>query len=256
MTDQSLKHRIRAGEPLLGTFLNLGSPLAAEACAIGGFSWLLIDLEHGAGGDPELLGQLQAADAHLVPAFVRVETADRIRAGRVLDAGAAGVMFPRIDSARDAVEAVAHLHYQPNGDRGVATYNRSCGFGLKPESLDTADQEIVAIVQIESREALEDIEAIAAVPGVDALFVGPRDLSHALGVPGGLDEPVFLDALARVVGVTKGAGIGAGILSGDRAAAENYIGQGFGLVAIGSDSSLLAAIARAESQPIPTAAGS
>jgi 2-dehydro-3-deoxyglucarate aldolase/4-hydroxy-2-oxoheptanedioate aldolase len=251
--EASLKDRVRAGEPMLGTFLNLGSPAAAEACAMGGFEWLLIDLEHGAGGYAELLGQLQAAAVHRVPAFVRVETTDRIRAGRVLDVGAAGVMFPRIDSAGDAAEAVAHLRYQPNGDRGVATYNRSCGFGLWPEKLDTADDEVIAIMQIESREALDDIEAIAAVPGVDALFVGPRDLSHALGIPGQVESPVFLEALARVLAVTQEAGIGAGILSGSRKQADGYVAQGFRLIGIGSDSSLLAAAARAESRAGGTA---
>src|SRR3954471_731694 len=101
----TLRDRLRAGEPTLGTFLNLGSPLAAEACALGGFDWLLIDLEHGAGEDG-LVGPPLAAGAPRVPALVRVETAERIRAGRVLDAGAAGVMFPRMDSVEQVQAAL------------------------------------------------------------------------------------------------------------------------------------------------------
>ena len=132
----TLRDRLRAGEPTLGTFLNLGSPLAAEACALAGFDWLLIDLEHGA-GEEALVGQLLAAAAHDVPALVRVESAERIRAGRALDAGAAGVMFPRIDSPEQVQAALAHLRYPPEGDRGVATYNRACGFGLRTDALDS-----------------------------------------------------------------------------------------------------------------------
>src|SRR3954465_12812421 len=145
----TLRDCLRAGEPPLGTFLTLGSPLAAEACARAGFDWLLIDLEHGAGEDA-LVGQLLAAAAHGVPALVRVESAERIRAGRALDAGAAGVMFPRMDSVEQVRDALRHLRYPPEGDRGVATYNRACGFGLRTDALDSATDEGGGRIQLES----------------------------------------------------------------------------------------------------------
>ena len=198
----TLRDRLRAGEPTLGTFLNLGSPLAAEACALAGFDWLLIDLEHGAGEDA-LVGQLLAAAAHGVPALVRVESAERIRAGRALDAGAAGVMFPRMDTTEQVQAALAHLRYPPEGDRGVATYNRACGFGLRTGALDSANDEVIGVIQIESVAAVEHVEAIAAQPGVDVLFVGPRDLTHALGVPGRIDAPEYRAALQRVLAATQ-----------------------------------------------------
>jgi 2-dehydro-3-deoxyglucarate aldolase/4-hydroxy-2-oxoheptanedioate aldolase len=244
-----LKERLRAGDPTLGTFLNLGSPLAAEACALAGFDWLLVDLEHGAGGEDALVGQLLAAAAHDVPVIVRTETAERIRAGRVLDSGAAGVMFPRLDTETEVAEALAHLRYPPLGDRGVATYNRACGFGLRTDVLDTANDDVIAVVQIESVAALENVEAIAAVAGVDVLFVGPRDLSHALGVPGHLDAPEYRAALARVVAAARAAGVSAGVLASGREAAEGYIEDGFGFVAVGSDSSFVAVAARAAARP-------
>jgi 2-dehydro-3-deoxyglucarate aldolase/4-hydroxy-2-oxoheptanedioate aldolase len=245
-----LRDRLRAGEATVGTFLNLGSPLAAEACALAGFDWLLVDLEHGAGGEDALVGQLLAAAAHDVSVIVRVETAERIRAGRVLDAGAAGVMFPRLDTQEEVVDALAHLRYPPEGDRGVATYNRACGFGLRTGVLDTANDEVIAVVQIESVAALDNVEAIAQAPGVDVLFVGPRDLTHALGVPGQIDAREYRAALDRVVAAARSAGVTAGVLASDRQAAEGYLDAGFGFVAVGSDSSFIATAASAAVRPL------
>jgi 2-keto-3-deoxy-L-rhamnonate aldolase RhmA len=238
-----LKEKLRAGTPVLGTFLNLGSPLAAEACALGGFDWLLVDLEHGT-GEEALLGQLHAAAAHDVPVVVRVESDARIRAGRVLDLGAAGVMFPRLDTAAQAAEAIRHLRYPPDGDRGVATYNRSRDFGLRTGPLAAANNTITGIVQIESLSAVDEVEAIAATPGVDVLFVGPGDLTHALGVPGQTDDPQYRKALARIVTAARNTGTAAGILTGSTEAAQTYIAEGFTFVGVSSDSSFLAAVAR------------
>jgi 2-dehydro-3-deoxyglucarate aldolase/4-hydroxy-2-oxoheptanedioate aldolase len=252
----SLKAKLRSGEPTLGTFLSLGSPLAAEACAAAGFDWVLVDLEHGAGDEQILTGQVLAAAAHGVPAIVRVETAERIRSGRVLDAGAAGVMFPRLDSAEEAAEALRHLRYPPAGDRGVATYNRSCGFGLDLGALDTANDAVIGIIQIETLSALDSVEAIAATPDVDVLFVGPRDLSHALGVPGRFDAPTYRTALSRVLAAARDAGVAAGVLAANRAAAEAAVADGFTFVVVGSDANLLAMAARDAAAPIPVPAGS
>jgi 2-keto-3-deoxy-L-rhamnonate aldolase RhmA len=238
MTD--IRHRLAANDTLYGTFLGLGSALAAEVCALAGFDWLLADLEHGSGGESELVAQQLAADAHGVPMFVRVESTDRVRAGRALDLGAAGVMFPRVDSPFQAEQAIQHLRYPPLGDRGVATYNRACEFGFRTEALDTANERIVGIVQIESRSAVERVDEIAAVPGVDVLFVGPRDLSHDLGIPGDVDAATFRDALKRVLAAADASGKAAGILAGDAEAARRYAEQGLRFIAVGSDATLLA----------------
>ena len=245
----SFRARVRSDEPTLGTFVNLGSVLAAETCALAGFDWLLVDLEHGGGGEDALVGQILAAGIHQVPVIVRVESAERIRSGRVLDLGAAGVMFPRLDSADEVATAVRHLRYPPEGDRGVATYNRACAFGMRPDSVDTANDKVVGIVQIESLGALAEVEAIADIPGVDVLFVGPADLSHALGVPGMFAAPEFSAALAAVVCAAQSAGISAGILAPDRDRALECVEAGFTFLAIASDSALLAAAARAAAFP-------
>ena len=199
MTTITWKDKVRAAEPGIGTFLGMGSAVAAEVCALSGFDWLLVDLEHGAGGEDALLGQILAATIHRVPIVVRAESADRIRAGRVLDMGAAGVMFPRLDTPAQVAEAIAHLHYPPQGDRGVAGYNRARLFGGDGLTAEQVNDTIVGIVQIETLSALANVEEIAAIPGVDVLFVGPADLSTALGVPGQLDSAAFRAAVARVV---------------------------------------------------------
>ena len=235
-----LRDRLQAGELLYGTFLGLGSPLAAEACAVGGFDWLLVDLEHGGGDEPALLHQQIAAEARGLAMVARVESAERIRTGRVLDAGVTGVMFPRLETAAEVTEAVRHLRYPPVGDRGVATYNRVYDFGLRPEGLDTANDNVLGVVQVESRRALASVAEIAAVPGVDVLFVGPRDLSHDLGVPGEFSHPDFRAALEEVLAAAKQAGVAAGILAGHAQQAHEYADLGFRFIGVGSDASLLA----------------
>jgi 2-dehydro-3-deoxyglucarate aldolase/4-hydroxy-2-oxoheptanedioate aldolase len=240
-----LRARVLAGEPTLGTFVGAASPVAAEVCAAAGFDWLVLDLEHGAGGEEQVGPTVLAAAAYGVPTVVRAESDARLRAGRVLDAGAAGVMLPRIDGVAQARAALAHLRYPPRGDRGVATYNRACRFGLDPGALDRADGEVVGVVQVESARAVAAVEEVAALDGADVLFVGPRDLSHDLGVPGRVTAPVFVEALDRVRRAARAHGKGCGLLVPDGAAAAAKLAEGWTFVAIGSDSTLLATAATA-----------
>lgn len=238
-----LRERVRSGEPTVGTFVGTASPITAEVCATAGFDWLLLDLEHGAGGEEQVRATVPAAAAYGVPTVVRVESDARVRIGRVLDNGAAGIMLPRLDSADQVRTAVSHLYFPPRGDRGVATYNRACRFGLDPSALDTADDEVLGIVQIESAAAVAAAQEIAAIDGVDVLFVGPRDLSHDLGVPGQLTSAAFVDAIELVRLAALKNGIACGLLVSDGAAAARRIADGWSFVAIGSDSTLLAAAA-------------
>ena len=241
-----LRARLAAGEPTVGTFVGTASPVAAEVCAAAGVDWVLLDLEHGAGGEEQVRDVVPAAGAYGVPTVVRVESTARIRLGRVLDLGAAGVMLPRMESVAEVAEAVRHLRYPPAGDRGVATYNRACRFGLDPGALDRADGDVLTVVQIENARAVDQVDDIAAVDGVDVLFVGPRDLSHDLGVPGDLAAPAYLAALERVRAAALRHGKACGLLVADGAAAAAKRAAGWGFVAIGSDATLLAAALAAE----------
>jgi 4-hydroxy-2-oxoheptanedioate aldolase len=225
----SITERVRGGDAVVGTFLNLGSPLAAEICARASFDWLLIDLEHGAGTEAELIPTLQAAGSTEV--LVRVESNERPRVQRAIDAGAAGVMVPRLESADGAREAVRHLRYAPDGDRGVAYMNRGADWRRK-----ALERELLCVIQIETRGAVDEAREIAAVDGVDVLFVGPNDLRFALGT-----EDLPLD---EIVAAATSAGKAAGIFTGSRGDADAALERGFRFVAVASDSFFLAEAAR------------
>lgn len=234
---RSFRERVLAGEPLLGTFINLGSPVSAEICALAGFDWLLIDLEHGSGSQAELLGQLQAVARTGVTPVVRVELPARTPVSRALDPGAGGIMFPRIDGAAAAAEAVRFLRFPPDGVRGVATQNRTGRFGQVPVGdLAALDDDVVGVVQVETLGALAELREIAAVDGVDVLVVGPSDLSYALGCPGRPDDPRYTDALRAVVEACGAEDRSPGILVRDSAAAARHLELGFRFIAVGSDS--------------------
>jgi 2-keto-3-deoxy-L-rhamnonate aldolase RhmA len=231
--------QVRAGTPTCGTFLNLGSALATEVVALSGFDWLLVDLEHGAGGEEALVGQILAGAVHDVPVLVRTETAERIRVGHVLDLGTCGVMFPRLNTPEEVTTALQHLWYPPKGDRGIAGFNRARQFGSDGRSSEQVNEEILSIIQIETLPALSDVDKIAAIPGVDVLFVGPSDLSAAMGIPGQFDAPELLAALTRVVDACQREKVAAGILTADPGRVSGLQAMGFNFIAVGSDSSIL-----------------
>ncbi len=246
-----LRARINAHEFSMGIFVGLNAPMSAEIAALNGVDWVLLDLEHGGGGEDQVGPTVVAAGAYGVPTLVRVESAARIRIGRALDAGAAGIMIPRLESPSEIQESIKHLSYPPLGDRGVATYNRSAQWGKNAAAL-TAPRTCVGIVQIESAKALGSIDEIAAIDGVDVLFIGPLDLSFDLGVPRDFKNPKFIEATEKVVNAAKKAGKVAGILALDAAGAIDYRNRGFNFVAVGSDSTLLASAVNAQMTEVRT----
>ncbi|WP_232252789.1 HpcH/HpaI aldolase family protein [Brevibacterium casei] len=228
----------------MGTFAGLGSVTAVEVLAAAGLDWVLIDLEHGGGDERSVGDAVSAAGGYGAAVLVRVETPDRIRIGRVLDAGAAGVMLPRVESVEEVEAIIPHLHYPPHGDRGVATYNRSVRWGMDRGALATGSANVLTIVQIETAGALADVDAIAGHPDVDVVFVGPLDLSYALGVPLDFDAAEFQDALKAVVVAAQRHGTAAGILCANPEIAAVRAGQGFSFLPVGSDATLLASAAQ------------
>ena len=242
-----LKTRIRSGETLIGVFSDLASPLAVELCGEAGFDWAVLDLEHGAATETDLLGLLYAAATTPMAAVVRAQSAERLRVGRALDLGAVGVMLPQLKSVDEVREAVSFLRYPPVGQRGVALRTRGGGMGSLGHS-DVArvvNDRIVGIVQIEAAGTVADADAIAALDEVDVLFVGPADLSHSLGIPGKFDEPLFQDSLRAVVEACRSHGKGAGILIYDAAGLPPLIEMGFTFIGLGSEGSFVSSGARA-----------
>jgi 2-keto-3-deoxy-L-rhamnonate aldolase RhmA len=241
-----LRQRIHAGETLFGTFLGLGSPTAAELCARAGFDWVIIDLEHGAGTEADLVASLLAIATTPTAALVRPQSGERIRVGRALDHGAHGVMIPRIDLPAQAREAVSFIRFPPDGVRGLALSTRGAGLGERAHAdVQGINRHLVGIIQIESPSAVEHAKEIAAIEGVDVLFVGPADLSHSLGIPGQFDHSEYLAAIERVVAAADRLGKATGILLRDASALPRHLDLGFRFIGLGSDGAFIADGARA-----------
>ena len=231
----AFRARLQAGETVIGSFVNLGSPLTTEIMGIAGFDWLVLDLEHGAGGRDTTLGQLHAAR---VPVLVRVPSAASEELGWVLDFGAAGVVIPRVDGVAAAAAAVDRSRY--SAGRGLHGGVRAAGFGRDAGYLGRADDERVVMVQIETPGALDEAAEIAALPGVDVLFLGPYDLGHALGLPPGPESPEMQSSAQAVATAAREAGKAAAVFLGEPGLAARYRELGFTLIASGSAAGLLA----------------
>jgi 4-hydroxy-2-oxoheptanedioate aldolase len=242
----NLKTRIKNGEAVHGCWLNLGGPLTAEIVAQAGFDWVLIDLEHGAGNEKDALSQLQAIAHTGATGLVRVESAEKQRILRVLDIGAAGVMCPHINNPQDARKMVDGLRYPPLGSRGIAKFTRAAGFGNDFAGyFNNANDNVIGIAQIESKEALDHLDEIAAVDGIDVLFIGPSDLSAALGIFGQFDHPTYTAALKAIIKAANAAGKATGILIAHADDYKTYYDMGIRMIACGADSAFVAEGARA-----------
>ena len=238
---KNLKKRIRQGEAVNGCWLNLGSSLTAEIVGLAGYDWALIDLEHGGGEEKDVLSQLQALEHTNTAAIVRVESAERQRIHRVLDVGAEGVMCPHIDTIEDAKKVVNGLRYPPGGSRGVAKMVRAAGFGKNfAEYSGGANENLLGVVQIETPEALNQLDGIAAIDGVDVLFIGPADLTMSMGIFNQFDHPLFIDAVKKTVDAARKFGKAVGILIFNPDDYKKYYEMGIRVIACGADASFVA----------------
>jgi 4-hydroxy-2-oxoheptanedioate aldolase len=235
-----LKQRIQRGESVFGCWLNLGSSVSAEIVGFVGFDWVLIDLEHGCGTESDAFHQLQVLEHGTAATIVRVESYERQRFHRVLDFGAEGIMCPRIKTPQEAQRAANALRYSPEGLRGVAKMVRATNFGNNfSDYYANTKNNIVGIVQIETQESLNCLDEIAAIDGIDVLFVGPADLSMALGIYDQLDHPRFLEALKETANAAKRVGKATGILMSNPDEYAKYQSLGFQLIACGSDATFV-----------------
>lgn len=248
----SFRSRVLSGQPLYGAFLMLASPLGAELAARAGFDWLVVDLEHGGGGEAELLAQLYAIETTGAAAIVRPASGERLRIGRALDLGAAGIMVPRLETVEEASEAVSFLRWPPDGVRGLALITRGARLGeVGHADVRSLNEQVLGIIQVESGRAVDNAEAIAAIDGVDVLFVGPTDLSHSLGIPGQFDHPTFTDSLDRVVAACRRHGKSAGILLRRPSDLDRHLELGFRFIGLASDAAFVADGARAVLANVP-----
>lgn len=224
---------------LLGTFLSLGSPLVAELAAECGFQWLLLDLEHGASTDATLLPQLMATKGTSTQVIVRfgIPHADQVL--RAMDWGAHGIMIPRVTSAAEAAACVQAASYAPRGHRGFSRSARTYGLGLRPPtSMESIPQPLI-MAQIENIEGVAHADEIAAVDGVDVLFVGPADLQFDLAARPELATLSYEECLISVASAAQSAGKACGILLRDAAEIPKFRDLGYTYLALDSDVALL-----------------
>lgn len=231
-----LKDKMTSAEIIRGLWLASGSPVIAELAGMAGFDWLLIDLEHGLGGEESALQMLQALSATSASAIVRVPAHDSTLIGRVLDFGAAGVMAPMINHATEAEDFVRRLKYPPEGRRGMTGSSRASGYGYDFKTYyREANAAVTGIVQIETAAGVAQADEIAAVPGVDILFVGHSDLSLELGCFEQYEAPAMREAEQRVVAACVRHGKRAGMLLKSGMRSIDCQPRGFTFLALGSD---------------------
>ncbi len=235
-----IRDRVLRRELMFGVGAQLGSSLTVEMIGAAGFDWTWIDCEHGAGDYSELIAQIQVAGLGNAPPVVRIAWNEAPRFKRVLDLGASGIMVPYINTKEEARQAAEAMRFQPEGVRGVAQSPRACGFGLDFEDyFAKANNHLLTVVQIETKEAVQNAAEIAAVPGVDVLFVGPFDLSVNMEIMKQFDHPDFISALKEVSAACRQHDKAAGILTPGIGYLPPWIDLGYTFFVVGSDSGLV-----------------
>ncbi len=229
------KRAIAAGRTPLGAWLGSGAASTAEALGCAGFDFLVVDMEHTPIDTPQMIGILQAIAGTPAQAIVRPPWNDMVMIKRALDAGAQTLLLPFVQDADEARRAVAYTRYPPEGVRGVAGTHRGSRYGTVPDYLKRASEEICVIVQIETLPALGKLEEIAAVPGIDSIFIGPSDLSASMGHLADVANPAVQEQLKAAAKACRRVGKPSGIIGPTPDMVARFIDYGYSWIAIGSD---------------------
>ncbi len=229
------KRAIASGRTPLGAWLVSGAPSTAEALGCAGFDFLVVDMEHTPIDTPQMIDILRTIAGTPAQAIVRPPWNDMVMVKRALDAGAQSLLLPFVQNADEARRAVAYTRYPPDGVRGVAGTHRGSRYGTVPNYLKRANEEICVIVQIETLPAFEQLETIAAVPGVDSIFIGPSDLSASMGHLGDIGNAAVQDKLRAGAQACKRLGKPSGIIGMNPEMVGKFVDYGFSWVAVGSD---------------------
>jgi 4-hydroxy-2-oxoheptanedioate aldolase len=233
-------HLLRPPSPaMLGSWVQSGSATVAEAMGCCGFDFLVIDMEHSPIDIADAVSLLRAVAGTAAESVVRLAWNDQVLVKRMLDAGARSLMFPFIQTREEAEAAVSYTRYPPNGVRGVAAVHRGSRFGRTADYLKTASDEIAVVIQLETPDAVERLPGIAAVPGVDSLFLGPGDLSAAMGRIGDIGHPEVQAMVERAAKLAHAAGKPIGIVAGNPEMLGRFMAYGYDWGAVASDLGLM-----------------
>jgi 4-hydroxy-2-oxoheptanedioate aldolase len=236
----SFKRALKAGKVQIGLWCSLSSHYAIELVAGSGFDWLLLDTEHSPNDLESVLTQLQAAAPYPTHPVVRVPWNDMVTIKRFLDIGSQSILIPYVQNAEEAKAAVAYTRYPPAGVRGVAGGTRATRWGRVKDYAKRAHEELCVLVQVETQTALDNLEKIAAVDGVDGVFIGPADLHASLGYTGETNNPKVMPVIDDAIRRIRKAGKAPGILTGVEADARRWLDCGGQFVAVGVDTGVLA----------------
>lgn len=231
--NKAFTQRLRNGDLLIGTLISLNSPEIAEILSHIDYDWLFIDAEHGAFNPQQTQSMLQAAGE--TPCVIRIPAGDDVWIKKALDIGAAGIIVPQVHTAEQAEQIINQCKYSPAGNRGVGI-GRAHTYGIDFENtIKNANDETAVILQAESRAAIDNIEDIVKVPGLDAILIGPYDLSASLGRIGEVDHPEVQNAINRIADVCKAANIKLGYFGINASAVKPAMENGFTLITVGVD---------------------
>lgn len=234
----AFKRAIVEGRRQIGFWLSLGSAAVAEVVAGAGYDWVMVDTEHGPNDLRSVIDQLRVLEGSTTP-VVRPAWNDPVLIKRLLDAGAPALLVPFVRNADEAARAVAATRYPPRGIRGVATSQRASRWGQRSDYVGRYEDELCVIVQLETRASLDELERIAAVPGVDALFVGPSDLAADLGHLGDTDHPRVQAAITDTIARGRRIGKPLGIFAPAQNDARRYLDLGVTFAAVATDAAVL-----------------
>jgi 4-hydroxy-2-oxoheptanedioate aldolase len=240
LPQNAFKRALKAGKSQIGLWSTLSSNYSVEVIAGAGFDWILLDTEHSPNELENLLTQLQAAAPYPTHAVVRVPWNDMVTIKRVLDIGAQSILIPYVSTAEEARAAVSYTRYPPQGVRGVAGSTRASRFGRVKEYAKRAHEELCVLVQVENQQAIDNIEAIAAVEGIDGVFIGPADLHASFGYTGEIANPKVMPVIDEAIGRIRKCGKAPGILTPSEEHAKRQLSLGAQFVAVGNDVGLLA----------------
>jgi 4-hydroxy-2-oxoheptanedioate aldolase len=240
LPSNAFKRALRGARAQIGLWSSLSSNYSVEVIAGAGFDWLLLDMEHSPNDLESLLAQLQAAAPYATHPVVRVPWNDMVTIKRVLDIGAQSLLVPYVSTPEEAAAAVSYTRYPPKGVRGVAGTTRATRFGRIKDYARRAHEEICLLVQVETEGALDNIEAICGIEGIDGVFIGPADLHASLGYTGEIANPKVKPRIDDAVRRIRKSGKAPGILTPNEADARHWLDCGALFVAVGADVGILA----------------
>ena len=240
LAQNAFKRALKAGKAQIGLWSSLSSNYTVEVIAGAGFDWILLDTEHSPADLENVLTQLQAAAVYSTHPVVRVAWNDMVTIKRILDIGAQSLLVPYVSNAAEARNAVSYTRYPPAGLRGVAGTTRATRFGRVKDYARRAHEEICVLVQVETQIALDNIESICAVDGVDGVFIGPADLHASLGYTGEIANPAVKPLIDEAIRRIRKGGKAPGILTPNESDARHWLECGALFVAVGADVAILA----------------